>query len=175
MPLFSGGEAYDFDIAKPRGAYVKISEYNKSWQLSKKELIACKQTFIKINWNVKMALHHSMDHNEGHIAINKRSSQPQRRPAVKFPEKVRQNRSSRKYCSSGQFQLLTFEFLQLKLYEKLMNALDSGKYFDCIRWTADGLAFEIVDPVGVEKKLLKEVFNGTKVQSFIRKVSFILE
>ena len=75
-----------------------------------------KQTFIKINWNMKM-----------------------RRPALRFPE-------------------------------KLMNALDSGKYFDCIRWTADGLAFEIVDRVGVEKKLLKEVFNGTKLQSFIRKV-----
>jgi hypothetical protein len=56
-----------------------------------------------------------------------------------------------------------------------MNALDSGNYYDCIRWTTDGLAFEIVDPVGVEKKLLKEVFNGTKLHSFIRKVSFVLE
>lgn len=54
-----------------------------------------------------------------------------------------------------------------------MNALDCGNYSDCIRWTVDGLAFEILEPAVLEEKLLKEVFNGTKLHSFIRKVGFI--
>lgn len=60
--------------------------------------------------------------------------------------------------------------LAVKFPEKLMNALDCGTYSDCIRWTTDGLSFEILDPGGVEKKFLKELFNGTKLHSFIRKI-----
>lgn len=58
----------------------------------------------------------------------------------------------------------------LKFPEKLMNVLDGGQYNDCIRWSLDGLSFEIIDPVHMEKKLLKEAFNGEKIHSFIRKI-----
>jgi hypothetical protein len=57
-----------------------------------------------------------------------------------------------------------------------MNVLDDEeKYDDCIRWSADGLSFEIIDPMRMEKKLLREVFNGEKLHSFIRKVSCTVE
>ena len=57
-----------------------------------------------------------------------------------------------------------------------MNVLDDEKkYDDCIRSSADGLSFEIIDPMRMEKKLLREVFNGEKLHSFIRKVSCTVE
>lgn len=52
-----------------------------------------------------------------------------------------------------------------------MNAIDGGQYADCIRWNDDGSAFEILNPFRTERTLLKEVFNGTKISSFVRKVS----
>lgn len=58
----------------------------------------------------------------------------------------------------------------MRFPEKLMNLIDDGQYADCIQWTDDGSAFEILDPVRTEQKLLKEVFNGTKMNSFVRKV-----
>ena len=56
-----------------------------------------------------------------------------------------------------------------------MNVLDDEKYNDCIRWSTDGLSFEIIDPMRMETKLLREVFNGEKLHSFVRKVSCIAE
>lgn len=52
-----------------------------------------------------------------------------------------------------------------------MNAIDSENYADCIRWSYDGSALQILDPVHTERKLLAEVFKGTKMSSFIGKVS----
>jgi len=52
-----------------------------------------------------------------------------------------------------------------------MDALDDEYYDDCIRWSSDGLSLEIISPGTTERKLLKEVFNGEKLHSFIRKVS----
>ena len=57
------------------------------------------------------------------------------------------------------------------MLSKLMNVLNDAKYKDCIRWSVDGLSFEIVDPVRMENKVLMEVFNGEKLHSFVRKVS----
>ena len=51
-----------------------------------------------------------------------------------------------------------------------MDVLDDEYYEDCIRWSSDGLSFEIISPGPTERKLLKEVFNGEKLHSFIRKV-----
>lgn len=52
-----------------------------------------------------------------------------------------------------------------------MNAIDDGNYDDCIRWSDDGMDFHVLDPILTENKLLAEVFNATKISSFIRKVS----
>ena len=57
------------------------------------------------------------------------------------------------------------------MLSKLMNVLNDAKYKDCIRWSVDGLSFEIIKPMLMEKTLLKKVFNGEKLHSFIRKMS----
>ena len=52
-----------------------------------------------------------------------------------------------------------------------MYVLECGSYDDIMSWAPSGLAFVIMDPVSLEKKVLHELFKEAKFASFDRKVS----
>lgn len=60
----------------------------------------------------------------------------------------------------------------LPFTKKLFDMLSDCDNREMIAWSKDGLAFEVIDPKGLERDVLPKYFRHSRFQSLVRQLNF---